>query len=161
MQYEDDVEEGVKKDRLEEIVEVQRAISAERLERFVGREVDVLVDRLEEEEGSRSGGAVAGRRRGRRHLLERGDWGGRAGRLRAGADHGERRLRFPGGRADVTRSHELFDRAKRVLPGGVNSPVRAFRAVGGTPFFVAMRMAPVSGMSTAASTSTTSAPGAR
>jgi glutamate-1-semialdehyde 2,1-aminomutase len=37
----------------------------------------------------------------------------------------------------VTRSSELFDRAKRVLPGGVNSPVRAFRAVGGTPFFVA------------------------
>jgi glutamate-1-semialdehyde 2,1-aminomutase len=36
----------------------------------------------------------------------------------------------------VTRSSELFDRAKRVLPGGVNSPVRAFRAVGGTPFFV-------------------------
>jgi len=36
----------------------------------------------------------------------------------------------------VTRSHELFDRAKQVLPGGVNSPVRAFRAVGGTPFFV-------------------------
>ena len=35
------------------------------------------------------------------------------------------------------RSGELFDRAKRVLPGGVNSPVRAFRAVGGTPFFVA------------------------
>src|SRR5438067_672814 len=44
---------------------------------------------------------------------------------------------FPGGRADVTGSSELFDRAKRVLPGGVNSPVRAFRAVGGTPFFVA------------------------
>jgi glutamate-1-semialdehyde 2,1-aminomutase len=37
----------------------------------------------------------------------------------------------------VTRSSELFDRAKRVLPGGVNSPVRAFRAVGGAPFFVA------------------------
>jgi glutamate-1-semialdehyde 2,1-aminomutase len=37
----------------------------------------------------------------------------------------------------VSRSRELFDRAKRVLPGGVNSPVRAFRAVGGTPFFVA------------------------
>ena len=37
----------------------------------------------------------------------------------------------------MTRSSELFDRAKRVLPGGVNSPVRAFRAVGGTPFFVA------------------------
>ena len=37
----------------------------------------------------------------------------------------------------MSRSSELFDRAKRVLPGGVNSPVRAFRAVGGTPFFVA------------------------
>lgn len=37
----------------------------------------------------------------------------------------------------MTRSSELFDRAKRVLPGGVNSPVRAFRAVGGAPFFVA------------------------
>ena len=37
----------------------------------------------------------------------------------------------------MTRSSELFDRAKRVLPGGVNSPVRAFRAVGGSPFFVA------------------------
>ena len=35
------------------------------------------------------------------------------------------------------RSAELFDRAKGILPGGVNSPVRAFRAVGGTPFFVA------------------------
>jgi glutamate-1-semialdehyde 2,1-aminomutase len=37
----------------------------------------------------------------------------------------------------VSRSAELFDRAKTVFPGGVNSPVRAFRAVGGTPFFVA------------------------
>jgi len=55
MQYEDDVEDGVKRDRLEEIVEVQRAISAERLTRFVGREVDVLVDRLEEEEGIKVG----------------------------------------------------------------------------------------------------------
>src|SRR5256885_16457464 len=62
---------------------------------------------------------------------------GATGGFRARADHGQRRLRFPGGRADVTRSSELFDRAKRVLPGGVNSPVRAFRAVGGTPFFVA------------------------
>jgi glutamate-1-semialdehyde 2,1-aminomutase len=42
----------------------------------------------------------------------------------------------------VTRSTELFDRAKRVLPGGVNSPVRAFRAVGGTPFFVARAEGP-------------------
>ncbi|TAM56556.1 glutamate-1-semialdehyde-2,1-aminomutase [bacterium] len=35
------------------------------------------------------------------------------------------------------RSSELFERSKRVIPGGVNSPVRAFRAVGGTPRFVA------------------------
>jgi glutamate-1-semialdehyde 2,1-aminomutase len=33
-------------------------------------------------------------------------------------------------------SEELFTRAKRVLPGGVNSPVRAFGAVGGTPRFI-------------------------
>jgi glutamate-1-semialdehyde 2,1-aminomutase len=36
-----------------------------------------------------------------------------------------------------TRSSELFRRAQAVTPGGVNSPVRAFRAVGGEPFFVA------------------------
>ena len=34
------------------------------------------------------------------------------------------------------RNDILFERAKRVIPGGVNSPVRAFRAVGGTPRFV-------------------------
>ena len=34
------------------------------------------------------------------------------------------------------RSRALFERASRVIPGGVNSPVRAFRAVGGTPVFV-------------------------
>src|SRR5271154_2910858 len=33
------------------------------------------------------------------------------------------------------RSQQLFAEALRYLPGGVNSPVRAFRAVGGTPFF--------------------------
>ena len=33
-------------------------------------------------------------------------------------------------------SRSLFERAARVIPGGVNSPVRAFRAVGGTPVFV-------------------------
>jgi glutamate-1-semialdehyde 2,1-aminomutase len=37
----------------------------------------------------------------------------------------------------VARSDELFDRARRVIPGGVNSPVRAFGAVGGTPRFIA------------------------
>ena len=34
------------------------------------------------------------------------------------------------------KSRELFQRAQRVLPGGVNSPVRAFRAVGGDPVFI-------------------------
>src|SRR6266700_5142920 len=37
----------------------------------------------------------------------------------------------------MTRSGELFARASAVLPGGVNSPVRAFGAVGGTPVFMA------------------------
>ena len=35
------------------------------------------------------------------------------------------------------RNGPLFERARRVIPGGVNSPVRAFRAVGGTPRFIA------------------------
>ena len=35
------------------------------------------------------------------------------------------------------RSQDLFARAQRLFPGGVNSPVRAFRAVGGSPFFTA------------------------
>jgi len=37
----------------------------------------------------------------------------------------------------MTRSEELFARAQLSIPGGVNSPVRAFRAVGGTPRFIA------------------------
>ena len=39
-------------------------------------------------------------------------------------------------------SAALFDRAQRVVPGGVNSPVRAFRAVGGTPRFMASGSGP-------------------
>ena len=34
------------------------------------------------------------------------------------------------------RSQALFDRARQLMPGGVSSPVRAFRAVGGTPLFI-------------------------
>ena len=34
-----------------------------------------------------------------------------------------------------TKSKALFEKSQRVIPGGVNSPVRAFRAVGGTPIF--------------------------
>ena len=36
----------------------------------------------------------------------------------------------------------LFERAQKVIPGGVNSPVRAFRAVGGTPRFIARAQGP-------------------
>jgi glutamate-1-semialdehyde 2,1-aminomutase len=36
----------------------------------------------------------------------------------------------------VTRSESLFAEARELMPGGVSSPVRAFRAVGGTPLFV-------------------------
>jgi glutamate-1-semialdehyde 2,1-aminomutase len=35
-----------------------------------------------------------------------------------------------------TRSKELFERAQLSIPGGVNSPVRAFKSVGGTPLFI-------------------------
>jgi glutamate-1-semialdehyde 2,1-aminomutase len=38
---------------------------------------------------------------------------------------------------DQSRSEQLFARAQQVTPGGVNSPVRAFRGVGGTPRFIA------------------------
>ncbi|MGN6527377.1 MAG: glutamate-1-semialdehyde 2,1-aminomutase [Burkholderiaceae bacterium] len=37
----------------------------------------------------------------------------------------------------MSTNAQLFERAQRVIPGGVNSPVRAFRAVGGTPRFIA------------------------
>jgi glutamate-1-semialdehyde 2,1-aminomutase len=37
---------------------------------------------------------------------------------------------------NTDRNQTLFDRARQIIPGGVNSPVRAFRAVGGTPRFV-------------------------
>lgn len=36
----------------------------------------------------------------------------------------------------MTRSSELFQQAQQVIPGGVNSPVRAFKGVGGTPVFI-------------------------
>src|SRR5207247_8348939 len=39
-------------------------------------------------------------------------------------------------RVDAPRSRELFERARRVIPGGVNSPVRAFGSVGLTPRFL-------------------------
>ena len=38
--------------------------------------------------------------------------------------------------SNTTRSTALFDVAKNLIPGGVNSPVRAFRGVGGVPRFI-------------------------
>ncbi len=43
---------------------------------------------------------------------------------------------------DAPVSQALFDRASAIVPGGVNSPVRAFRAVGGTPRFMASGTGP-------------------
>src|SRR3974390_1345640 len=40
------------------------------------------------------------------------------------------------------RSGQLFERAQLLIPGGVNSPVRAFRSVGGTPRFIARGLGP-------------------
>src|SRR3954469_4772725 len=37
---------------------------------------------------------------------------------------------------DIRKSKNLFERAQRSIPGGVNSPVRAFKSVGGTPVFM-------------------------
>jgi len=42
----------------------------------------------------------------------------------------------------ISANEGLFDRARRVIPGGVNSPVRSFRSVGGTPYFVATAEGP-------------------
>ncbi len=43
---------------------------------------------------------------------------------------------------DQQRSHALFSRAQALMPGGVNSPVRAFRSVGGEPFFAQRAQGP-------------------
>src|SRR3954453_22127805 len=37
---------------------------------------------------------------------------------------------------NISKSIKLFNRAQRSIPGGVNSPVRAFKSVGGTPLFI-------------------------
>ena len=42
----------------------------------------------------------------------------------------------------MNRNEQLFDRAQRSIPGGVNSPVRAFRSVGGTPRFIERAQGP-------------------
>ena len=42
----------------------------------------------------------------------------------------------------LQKSRRLFDRARKLIPGGVNSPVRAFKAVGGNPLFIAKAKGP-------------------
>src|ERR687889_456154 len=37
---------------------------------------------------------------------------------------------------NIQASQSLFERAQQSIPGGVNSPVRAFKSVGGTPLFI-------------------------
>jgi glutamate-1-semialdehyde 2,1-aminomutase len=37
---------------------------------------------------------------------------------------------------NTEKSNQLFNEAKKYIPGGVNSPVRAFKAVGGNPLFI-------------------------
>src|SRR5581483_887996 len=61
-------------------------------------------------------------------------WGGRGphrrrGKTMSNPTHTTRNL-------TLSRSHDLFQEAQTLLPGGVNSPVRAFRAVGGDPVFL-------------------------
>ncbi len=48
----------------------------------------------------------------------------------------------PSSNRSTTRSGALFERARAVTPGGVNSPVRAFNAVGGTPRFIERAQGP-------------------
>jgi glutamate-1-semialdehyde 2,1-aminomutase len=47
-----------------------------------------------------------------------------------------------GSHLSLARSHVLFEEARQLLPGGVNSPVRAFRAVGGDPVFISAANGP-------------------
>ncbi len=47
-----------------------------------------------------------------------------------------------GSHLSLARSHILFEEARQLLPGGVNSPVRAFRAVGGDPVFISAANGP-------------------
>ena len=44
--------------------------------------------------------------------------------------------------SESTTNAALFERAQQTIPGGVNSPVRAFRSVGGTPRFIARAQGP-------------------
>ena len=61
----------------------------------------------------------------------------------------------------IAHSEALYDRAKELMPGGVNSPVRAFQSVGGTPRFIQRAKDQYLYDETATSISIISAPGDR
>ena len=64
-------------------------------------------------------------------------------RARAVTPAGLRKLAdFASSVSHVDRNEQLFSRAQQTIPGGVNSPVRAFRSVGGTPRFIARALGP-------------------
>src|SRR4051794_27799035 len=86
--------------------------------------------------------AAAGRRpdRARSHTRSGRPAGGSA---RAGRDTGTvTSLDSPRYAYEAPVSADLFDRGQQITPGGVNSPVRAFRAVGGTPRFMVSAAGP-------------------
>jgi glutamate-1-semialdehyde aminotransferase len=60
---------------------------------------------------------------------------------------------------NVSSSKNLFAKARKIMPGGVNSPVRAWQAVGGSPVLIARGEGPGSMMWTATATLITSVPG--
>ncbi|VEC93784.1 glutamate-1-semialdehyde 2,1-aminomutase [Salmonella enterica subsp. enterica] len=59
----------------------------------------------------------------------------------------------------MSKSENLYSAARELIPGGVNSPVRAFTGVGGTPLFIEKRTALIFMMSMAKRISTMSVPG--
>lgn len=59
----------------------------------------------------------------------------------------------------MSKSENLYGAARELIPGGVNSPVRAFTGVGGTPLFIEKRTALIFMMSMAKRISTMSVPG--
>ncbi len=61
----------------------------------------------------------------------------------------------------MSKSENLYSAARELIPGGVNSPVRAFTGVGGTPLFIEKRTAPICTMLMAKPISIMSVPGGR
>ena len=167
----DDVPESVKRERLERLMELQRQITAERYERFVGRTARAMIDRIVDGEaqartvwqaddidgvtyvdGAESlapGTIVDAVIEGieddvdfRASLLRVVDRAGCAARRRVARAPRDERIDRELRAMTAWSRRERRDlasswRARATLfPGGVSSPVRAFRGVGGEPFVV-------------------------